>query len=291
MASGVAALTFLICAPYTVLDLPAFLNGMAFLMQSYNQERPLPEAMANYVAYLRNWFTWPGVLPAPVGYVALITSAVGLLVAIRTAPSRTVGLLLAVFPLVYFWFVSTQALQYGRYLLPIGPMLCVSLAVGVSALTHRLPRGRIGHAVVFGAVSLALLTPPALTAISWNRTHALTTTAEQAAQWLVSHAAPGDRVVVEGGLFHLPPRFPATRTNSIIGNSIEEYQRDGVRYLVATSAMSDRYYADPAAQGESIAAHRLLMARAEPVASFVPDRRHPGATITVLRVPVPAAED
>lgn len=291
VVSGAAALTFLLCAPYTVLALPAFLNGMAALMQSYNQQRPLSEVMANYIAYLRNWFTWPGVLPASVGYIALLTSAVGLPVALRTAPSRTVGLLLVAFPLVYFWFISTQALQYGRYLLPIGPMLCVSLAVGVSALTHRLTRTRTARAVVTGAASLALLMPPALAAVNWNRTHALTTTAEQAAQWLVTNAAPGDRIVVEGGLFHLPPRFQATRTNSIIGNSIEEYQRDGVRYLVATSAMSDRYYADPAAQSEALAAHRLLMARAEPVASFVPDRRHPGATITVLRVPAPVAED
>jgi 4-amino-4-deoxy-L-arabinose transferase-like glycosyltransferase len=291
VVSGVAALTFLISAPYTVLALPAFLNGMAALMQSYNQERPVSEAMANYIAYLRNWFTWPGILPTSVGYVALLASAVGLPVAIRTAPSRTVGLLLVVFPLVYFWFISTQALQYGRYLLPIGPMLCVGLAVGVSTLAQRVTvRAASRYAVTVG-VSLLLLTPPALAAIGWNRTHGLTTTAEQAAQWIVTNAAPGDRVVVEGGLFHLPPRFPATRTNSIIGNSIEEYQRDGVRYLVATSAMSDRYYADPTSQGASITAHRLLMALAEPVASFVPDRSHPGATITVLRVPLPVVED
>ena len=56
---------------------------------------------------------------------------------------------------------------------------------------------------------------------------------------------------------------------------------------MANSQQTDRDYADPAANSAAIAAHRTLMALTEPVASFVPNEDHPGATITVLRVPSP----
>jgi 4-amino-4-deoxy-L-arabinose transferase-like glycosyltransferase len=277
---------FLLCAPYTVLDLPAFLNGMALLMQSYNEHRPLSEAMSNYLAYLRNWFTWPGVLPSWVGYVALLMVAAGFVVMLLRAqarPQRDAAVLVIGFTFVYFWFLSTQSLQYGRYLLPIGPMLAVGLAAGVGALAGRAHR-RWHRAAIWAGILLLLL-PPTAQAISWNRTHVLTTTAEQAAQWLLSQAAPGDRIVVEASLIHLPPRFPVTRTNSLIARTAEEYQRDGVAYLVANSNQSSRYYADPATQADHIAAHRTLLALTRPVATFVPDKRHPGPTITILRVP------
>jgi 4-amino-4-deoxy-L-arabinose transferase-like glycosyltransferase len=286
VAVAAAAVTFLACAPYTVLDLPAFLNGLAFLMQSYNQHRPLPEAMANYVAYLRNWFTWPGVLPAQVGYAALLLIAAGFVVMFRraqAAPQRVAALLVVAFTLAYFWFVSTQALQYGRYLLPIGPMLAVGLAVALHALIGRADRGWT-RATVWAVVVLLLL-PPTASAVSWNRTHQRTTTAEQAAQWIVSQAAAGDRVVVEASLIHLPPRFVVTRSNSLIGRTIDEYQRDGVTYLIANSTLSSRYYADPATHADAITAHRTLLALTRPVATFVPDANHPGSTMTILRVP------
>jgi hypothetical protein len=116
-----------------------------------------------------------------------------------------------------------------------------------------------------------------------------TTTAEQAAQWIVSQAATGDRVVVEASLIHLPPRFVLTRTNSLVARTTEEYQRDGVTYLIANSLQSSRFYADPATHGDSIAAHRTLLALTQPVATFVPNENHPGTTMTILRVPRPPA--
>lgn len=286
---GASAVTFLVCAPYTVLDLPAFLNGMAHLMQSYNQHRPLAESMSNYVAYLRNWFTWPGVLPAPVGYVSLLLAASGfgmMLRDTRTTSQRCEAWLVVGFALLYFWFISTQALQYGRYLLPIGPMLAIGLAVALATLAARARRPLARAAVSLGIV--LLLVPPTASAISWNRTHRLTSTAEQAAAWIVSHAADGDRIAVEVSLIHLPPRFVLTRTNSLAARTLEDYQRDGVRYLLANSAVSNRYYADPATHADAIAAHRTLLAKTQPVATFVADAPGSGSTITILRVP-PAA--
>ena len=289
VAVAASAATFLVCAPYTVLDLPAFLNGMAFLMQSYNQHRPLPEAMSNYLAYLRNWFAWPGVLPVAVGYIALLLTMAGFVTMLggaRAGSQRIAALLVVGFSALYFWFISAQALQYGRYLMPIGPTICVGLAITIVTVVTRAGRSRARRVTLASVMALVFVLPTA-SAISWNRNHILTTTSEQAAQWIVTNATAGDRVVIEASLTHLPPQFVVTRTNSLVARSVEQYQAEAVTYLIASSALSDRYYADPATYADALAAHRTLLALATPVATFVPDGRHPGATITVLRVPRP----
>ncbi len=289
VVAAVSAATFLAAAPYTVLALPAFLNGMAFLMQSYNRHRPLPEAMSNYVAYLRNWFTWPGVLPAAVGYGSLLVIALGFVRMVVQPPAharRSAALLVIGFAVIYFWFVSAQALQYGRYLMPIGPMLALGLAVGVTTLGSLVVR-EPARTITTALVALVLLAPPAASAISWNRAHSLTTTADQAAAWLTTHGQPRDRVVVEAVLFHLPPHLHATRVPDLTARTLAQYQQDGVQYLVASSLVSDRYHRDPAAHADAMSAYRTLLALTVPVATFVPDARHPGSTLTILRVPAP----
>ena len=282
-----AAITFLVFAPYTVLDLPAFLNGMAYLMQSYNQDRPLAASMATYLAHLRNWFTWPGVLPTMVGYLALLLTAAGFLtmLARRDArPGRLIAVLVVAFPLVYFWFVSTQYLQYGRYLLPIGPMLCVGLAAGVTAAAQRLQRIPPIRAIALPLLALLILAPPTAAAVSWNRTHTRTTTAEQAAHWILDHSGAGHRTVSEVPM-QLPPHLRLTVTPRLIARTIEEYRTAGVTYLIGSSNSSDIYYADPAANSAAVAAHRTLLALTDPVATFVPTPDHPGAVVTIRRVP------
>jgi 4-amino-4-deoxy-L-arabinose transferase-like glycosyltransferase len=281
------AATFLVFAPYTVLDLPAFLNGMAHLMQSYNQDRPLFEAMSTYLAYLRNWFTWPGVLPAMVGYLALLVAATGFLTMLArrdAGPNRLVAALVVAFPLVYFWFVSTQSLQYGRYLLPIGPMLCVGLAAGLTAFAPGLQGIPPLRRLALPVLTLLVLAPPTATAISWDRTHTRTTTAEQAARWILDHSSAGHRTVSEVPM-QLPPGVGLTVTPRLVARTIEQYRSAGVTYLIGSSNSSDLYYANPAANSAAIAAHRTLLALTEPVATFVPSPDHPGAVVTIRRVP------
>lgn len=282
-----AAAAFLVCAPYTVLDLPAFLNSMASLMQSYNQHRPLPEAMSIYLAHLRNWFTWPGVLPAGLGYVALLVAAFGFLTMFarhHATPRALSAAMVLGFTVVYFWFLSTQFLQYGRYLLPIGPMLCVGLAAGVTAIARRLERIPPIRRLALPLLTLLILAPPAAASIGWDRTHTRTTTAEQAAHWILEHAGANDRVASEVPM-QLPPRIGLTLTPGLIERTIEEYRSAGVAYLIGSSNSSDRYYADPAANSATIAAHRTLLALTEPVATFEPGPDHPGAVVTIRRVP------
>jgi hypothetical protein len=181
-------------------------------------------------------------------------------------------------------FLSTQFLQYGRYLLPIGPMLCVGLAAGLTATAQRLQRISAIRRLALPLLTLVILAPPTAAAISWDRAHTRTTTGEQAALWILEHAGPNHRVVSEVPM-QLPPRIGLTLTPGLIGRTTEDYRSAGVTYLIGSSNSSDIYYADPAANSAAVAAHRTLLALTEPVATFVPGPDHPGAVVTIRRVP------
>lgn len=288
-AAAASGVTFLLCAPYTFLALPDFLNRFAALMQAYNRDRPMIEGLSNYLAHVRNWFTWPGVLLPQFGYLALGVALLGwgtVIVRTRDRQQRLRAALLVVFPVMYFWFISSQALQYGRYLLPIGPMLCIGLAVGTATAVQWCV-GRMPAAARFALpiALLVLLAPPTASTLAWLRTNGRTSTAEQAAGWLVAQGPNADRVVVDEAVaIHLPPPLVTARTRDLVGRSIDDYRRDNVTYLITTSAQTDRYYADPATFRAQLTAHQTMMALATPVATFTPSREHPGPTITVLRI-------
>lgn len=288
LAIAAAGAAFLVAAPYTVLALPDFLNRLATLMQAYNRDRPMSVVVANYVAYLRNWFAWPGVLPVQTGYVALVVAACGWLTAIVQAvgpKDRLNAALLVGFAVLYFWFMSSQTLQYGRYLLPIGPMLAVGLAQGIVAAARgigtRLPAAR---RAALPLLILLLLGAPSIATLAWLRTYSRTTTAEQAAAWLVEHGGRGDRIAMEDPAIHLPPPLVLTPTKELVSRTVDEYRADKVTYLVSTSARSDIYYSDPASYRTQIARHQTMLAMTEPVATFAPSPDHPGPTVTVLRI-------
>lgn len=280
---------FLVFAPYSLIALPEFLNRLAALMQSYNRDRPMREVMANYVAYLRGWFAWPGVLPASIGYGALTVSVAGWGVAIARAGDRHARLLAALlvpFPLLYFWFMSSQTLQYGRYLLPLGPALAVGLALGTTTAANligtRLPRLR--HVALPLLVTL-LLAAPTASMVGWLRVHSRTTTVEQAAGWLVEHADRGARIVMEDQIYiYLPPPLELVRTKELVSRTVDDYRADNVTYLITTSLRTDGYHRDAEVYQPQIAAHRMMLALTEPVATFVPTANHPGPTVTVLRI-------
>ena len=114
-----AGLAFFLAAPFTLLDLPGFLNGYAVLMKSYAGRHSAVDTAITYLKHLRNAFSWPGIVAIFAGLIFGIVRATG-------GPSRVRWTLAVAFPLVFFWFISRQAMVYGRYLLPMVPLYASS---------------------------------------------------------------------------------------------------------------------------------------------------------------------
>ena len=282
-----AAASFFVAAPYSLLDLPAFLNGFASLMQHYNGPRPVAEALVVYLKYMRNWFAWPGVLSLELGWPALVVACLGLVVLLRDArfgARRAVALAAAVFPLVHLWFVTNQgSLQYGRYLLPLSPGLCLMLGAGTVLVWHWIRGFR--RLARFAPMVGLLLVPPFAASVSWAHTQTRVSTADLAAEWITRHLPPDEPLVVEAEAFHLPPPRRVENVLKLVDQDLEHYREMGVVYLVASSLEEDRYVRDPVRHAPDLAAYRAMRGGTEIVQIFASSKEHPGSTLTILRIP------
>src|SRR5262245_20304285 len=239
---------------------------------------------------MRNWFTWPAILPPTVGWPSLMLCAFGFLVIlsqVRHREMRAAALIAVIFPVWYFWLIVTQgSLQYGRYLLPITPVIALCFAIGAATVWRLLgATSAIWRRAAFAALPV-LLTPPLLTSVYFDIGQARIGTAEQAGQWILEHVRPDERLAVEMAAVRLPPRMQVEDVRWLIDRTMDDYRSAGVSYLVATSAAHDRYgLRTPEQRDANVAAHAVLMRSGQIVAVFPASADHPGDTVTVVRVP------
>ena len=279
--------SFVAAAPYSVLDLPGFLNGFATLMQSYNAPRAFSDMASTYFKFVVIWFGYPGQLPRWIGYPAVMLFVLGglmWLADLRQPGRRGASLAALLFPLTYFWFVSNQSLQFGRYLMPIVPMLSIGVAVGIVTVRDLVSRRASPRTtrLVFVALLLVLV-PPALTSRAFARDQRRVSTEEQVGRWLTANVKPNERIVFEAAL-QLPPRFKHERVLRLIAYPLAQYRSDGTVYLVASSAEYDKFFNDAARFARQITEYNELFQATELVMTFNPSAEHPGATIRVMRL-------
>ena len=296
-AAGVifgAALAFVMGAPYSVLDIPGFLNGFAALMQHYNQERLGGEMAATlYLKHIADWFSvitpsgrlyritsWPAMAIAAVGAVSIAAQAV-------RKSQLAQSLILLLFPFTYFWFISQHSLVFARYAMPLLPALCIAFGRGVELIWTALPGWLPNPAhrrLALAAVFLTLV-PPTWQALGYNldRVHASTT--EVTARWLVTNVKPGEFVVIESNAMTLPPSVHSANTLRLISQPLDAYREQGVTYLVSTSTETDKYFGDPSRFPGQVAAYKALL-QGTKIVTIVPSIKgeRPGPTWQVLKI-------
>ena len=76
---------FVGAAPYSLIDLPGFLNGFAALLQFYNAPRPFGEMASTYFKFALIWFGYPALLPRWIGYPAMLLFLLGCGLLLRDA--------------------------------------------------------------------------------------------------------------------------------------------------------------------------------------------------------------
>ena len=153
LLAGLAAVGgFLIGTPYALLDRKTFLfdkDPRGFLWQFKNMQGHLGAEAANGW-----WFHFSITLRRGLGPILLGMAALGIILALRRHRRR--DLLLLSFPVFYFLYVGSWTVVYGRFMIPILPMLCVLAANFVFAVVKKFKKSNL----VLGALlGLALLQP------------------------------------------------------------------------------------------------------------------------------------
>jgi hypothetical protein len=286
-AAGVAiaacGAAFLLGAPYTVLDLPGFLNAFARLAGEYRVvgEPPEPIWLLYLKLLLRNAFGWPALLMAGGGIVLGVVRLV-------RGPGRVRWALAIIFPLFYLWMLSGQRIVYGRYLLPMVPPLCVLAAAAVVSGVSLLRRYEIPRAprtALIAGLTLAALVPPAVNAVMWDHELSKVSTVDQAYRWILDNVPRHSKVVLESRAVLLPPsEFDTRNVAQLTTKEYAEWRDAGVGYLIASSQMYGPYLEAPASFPREYAAYMRLFLQSRELVRFTPSRDVGGPEIRIFKV-------
>jgi hypothetical protein len=279
--AGASVAAFIVAAPYTVLDLPGFLNGFARVASAtYAIDPSAAPAWSENMRQIQAALHWPAIALLAAGAV---------LAAVRAArgPGRVRWMLAVVFPVVYFMLASRYPTVVGRGLLAIVPFLCILVSVAVVSGVSLLRRFEIPRAVrtaLIAAGTVAALLPPALDAIAVDRTMSREGTTELAYAWILDNVPEGSSVVVETARVQLPGRYKVTTTPRLLDSDLASYRESGVQYLVASSDAYGRYLSAPQNSPREYAQYMLIFEQSRELARFSPSEAHPGPELRILKV-------
>jgi hypothetical protein len=205
LAGGLAVLAFVVCDPYSLLAFASFKAGLAHQgAESAAASGKLGLTHGSGVLYYLWTATWG------VGWLPAIAA----LIAIPWLYFRERRLLVFFLPalVVYLLFMGLQGRYFGRWLMPVVPLICILAAytaiAAADALASRLPRlparpsGRrvLGNRVGVPAALLAgaLLCAQGLAySIHSGIVNSRADTRTTARAWLVAHVPIGSGVVIE----------------------------------------------------------------------------------------------
>ena len=282
---GATVAAFLAAAPYTVLDLPTFLNQFARLSSEYRSPPAVSEPVwIIYLKHLRIALGRPGSAMVIAGF------AVGVW-RIAREPDRLRWILALVFPLIYFRFVSNQNIIFARYLLPIVPFLSLLAAAAVVAfvawMRHAGVHARLRHTATI-ALTIIAIAPPAYSAINYDADAAKVWTQGLAYDWIRRELPPGTAIRLEGSLaLKLPATYKTSVAKQLRMDGTDDYAGRGFQYLVASSQCYGAFVQDPASFPAEYADYQRLFAKTEEVARFTPSKDHPGPELRILKVQQP----
>jgi len=296
-ACGAALAGFLVANPYALLDFDAFHAGVARqrTLASGEELAKLGLTQDNGVLYYLWTLTWGlGWIPA----LAALGGAVRLLLR-----DRRLALVLLPAALLYVLFMGLQERYFGRWLLPVLPIVILLAADGGMALARslaaRAPRLALPATAL---VAAALLAQGLVHSLHVDRVLAHPDTRNSARAWLLAHVPAGSQVVVEpfvparwlagtgwrhwdvtradvddfgralGGRGQVRTRFVKVDKyeRTLRPALVDRYVEQGYCWVVAASHQFGRAFAQPREVPRAIAYYAALNRRGDVVARFSP---------------------
>lgn len=182
------------------------------------------------------------------GWTFVLLSFAGLAVALWDRRTRVPALGWALFIALNLFLYLRQSYQPFRNLLPLAPVLCVSLAVLLARLREKLPRPAWADAAAFLLIGL-LFGPPAARFVHERATFEDSRT--QTVDWLARHMVQGQTVLFLENLAFLPSQLERLEGKVVEVHRWENLRRRmlrrRVRYVVLTQMMTreDRPLIEP----------------------------------------------
>ncbi|MEA2269778.1 MAG: hypothetical protein QOC64_2388 [Solirubrobacteraceae bacterium] len=295
--AGVLALgAFVAANPYAVLDFAAFRDGLEHQSSaSADEAGKLGLTQESGHLYYLWTFTWG------LGWVPLVAAVAG--AAAMLVRDVRLALVLVPAPILYVLFMGTQERYFGRWLLPVFPIVCLvaawAMVRATEAAGRRAPVLRPTLAVL-GAV--LLLGQGVVYAMHNGLVLSRPDTRNLARDWLVANVPPKTKIVVEpvvpdawaSDVGRPNPltangarwvKFPTSRSNiandgsvipgegrivniedferTLFPGLVDRYEREGYCFVVVGSTQRGRAEAEPEVVPRAIAYYRELERRSD----------------------------
>jgi 4-amino-4-deoxy-L-arabinose transferase-like glycosyltransferase len=264
---GGFAVGFLGGNPYALGNMDQFLNGLATVLHHYGTQQPGFEGTGNWRWYLHATLTSADAL-------WVVTGVVGLVGMFWREWKK--GLLVVLFPLVYYLMISSFVVRFERNLVPVLPFLALGGGWLLDMLADRMARrfgrgGRASQALAFVGV-LLITGAPLIAAVSFDAAIAKTDLREVAGEWVEENIEWGSKIAIE----HYSIPFDHTEywvkdVVRITDHDLDWYLREGFDFLIISDGVWDLLLKHPDAYRQKTEAYRDLVERSKLVAEFVPD--------------------
>jgi hypothetical protein len=180
----------------------------------------------------------------------------------------------AVFPLVYFIFISSFFVRNDRTFLPITPFAFVLAASFLIFLWQKAAEMRskslqvAGKVLVSGVLLVSLLLPSLYT-VKESARWATATSREDARVWIEQNLPPGSKVAYESYAPYIDPEnYEVTSQAMLIDQPAQWYRDNGIEYLVFGSGMYARFDNAPDRYPEQVQKYDELFTEFELVERF-----------------------
>jgi hypothetical protein len=298
LAGAAALVAFLIANPYAVLDYRSFHSELVHQSTlSAEAQGKLGAPEEGGVLYYLWSLTWG------LGWVPALAALGGAVAVWRR--ERRLGWLLVPAPLLYLTFMGLQGRYFGRWLLPIFPILCLlaaffALSLAQAAASREL---RVGLAAL---LVVALLSQGLLYSVHSGLVLSRADTRNLTRAWMVTNVPKGALIVAEpvspdewarevthgrptAGNPYRWPKYPSMLSRISADGALEPssaplrkvgienyertlspaligyYERNGYCWVVSGSTQSGRAFADPKAVPGAIAYYAALAKQGEVV--------------------------
>ena len=305
LAGGTALAAFLLTNPYAVLDYSSFHAELAHQSSlSAEAQGKLGAPKQGGLVYYLWSLTWG------LGWVPALAALGGALSIWRVRPR--LGWLLVPAPLLFLLFMGLQGRYFGRWLLPVFPILCLLGAFFALRLAGTVS-GRASRPALVGLLVVALLAQGAIYSVHAGLVLSRPDTRNLTRQWMLANipagtpivaepvspnewaredpAAPGgrafrwhkyaslfSRIAPDGSISPRPLREVGIENyvTTLEPALIDYYRRNGYCFLVSGSTQSGRAFAEPAAARGAVAYYRRLAREGEVVYRASPYARGAG---------------
>ena len=194
------------------------------------------------------WFYYLGTFGWGLGWLPFAAALAGGVLALARDWRR--GVLLVAFPVFLYLFLGSQGRFFGRWLLPIYPVLTVLAGYAVVEAARALGKARPRRVLALTAVFAALVCAQGLaTSVRVDTVLGKKDTRTLALEWLRENVPPGTRVMVEPFVpaqwARAYAKYPVKRPFQAFEKRlrvarIEQYRRQGYCTVVVGSTQKER---------------------------------------------------